>query len=181
MDFNEKTVKENYLYKGKILNLRKDDVILPNGKPAIREIVEHSGGSAILCVKDGKVLMVRQFRYPYKEVIWEIPAGKVNQGEDPLNTALRELKEEGGITASSAEKIFDVYPSPGYTEEIIRIYFAQGLTEGEQKLDEDEFLTGEWFDIDTLKNMVNTGEIKDAKTLIALFWLFKKEGRNEKD
>ncbi|MDY6367019.1 MAG: NUDIX hydrolase [Clostridia bacterium] len=181
MNFKEKTVKENYLYKGKILNLRKDDVILPNGKTAIREIVEHSGGSAVLCVKDGKVLLVNQFRYPYKEEIWEIPAGKVNPGEDPMETALRELKEEGGITAKKAEKLFDVYPSPGYTEEVIRIYLAEGLTEGEKNLDEDEFLTGKWFDIHTLDKMVCTGEIKDAKTLIALFWLFKKEGRNEKD
>lgn len=174
MDFKEKTVKENYLYRGKILNLRKDDVILPDGKEAIREIVEHSGGSAILCEKDGKVLMVKQFRYPYKEEIWEIPAGKVNAGETPEQTALRELKEEGGITAKKIEKIFDVYPSPGYTEEIIRIYKAEGLKEGDTKLDEDEFLTGSWFDIETLKKMVKDKEIKDAKTLIALFWLFSR-------
>ena len=175
MDFNEKTVKENYLYKGKILNLRKDDVILPDGKPAVREIVEHSGGSAILCVKDGKVLLVKQFRYPYKKVIYEIPAGKVNAGETPEQTALRELKEEGGIIAEKAEKLFDVYPSPGYTEEIIRIYKAEGLTQGEVKLDDDEFLSGEWFNLSTLKKMVDNNEIKDAKTLIALFWLFKNE------
>ena len=175
MDFNEKTVKENYLYKGKILNLRKDEVILPDGKPAVREIVEHSGGSAILCVRDGKVLLVKQFRYPYKKVIYEIPAGKVNAGETPEQTALRELKEEGGIIAEKAEKLFDVYPSPGYTEEIIRIYKAEGLTQGEVKLDDDEFLSGEWFDLPTLKKMVDNNEIKDAKTLIALFWLFKNE------
>lgn len=175
MDFKEKTVKENYIYKGKILNLRKDDVILPDGKPAIREIVEHSGGSAILCVKDGKVLLVRQFRYPYKREIWEIPAGKVNPGEDPMATALRELKEEGGIIAERAEKIFDVYPSPGYTEEIIRIYMAEGLTEGEKSLDDDEFLSGEWFDFPTLKKMIDSGEVNDAKTLVALFWLFQRD------
>ena len=175
MDFNEKTVKENYLYKGKILNLRKDEVILPDGKPAVREIVEHSGGSAILCVRDGKVLLVKQFRYPYKKVIYEIPAGKVNAGETPEQTALRELKEEGGIIAEKAEKLFDVYPSPGYTEEIIRIYKAEGLTQGEVKLDDDEFLSGEWFDLSTVKKMVDNNEIKDAKTLIALFWLFKNE------
>lgn len=175
MDFTEKTVKENYIYKGKIINLRKDDVILPDGKPAVREIIEHSGGSAILCVKNGKVLMVKQFRYPYKEVIWEIPAGKVNKGETPEQTALRELKEEGGLLAEKIEKLFDVYPSPGYTEEVIRIYKAEGLKETENSLDEDEFLTGEWFDIETLKKMVKNNEIKDGKTLIALFWLFSKE------
>ena len=175
MDFKEKTVGENYIYKGKILNLRKDDVILPDGKPAVREIVEHSGGSAILCVKDGKVLLVKQFRYPYKEEIWEIPAGKVNAGETPEQTALRELKEEGGLLAEKIEKLFDVYPSPGYTEEVIRIYKADGLKETENSLDEDEFLTGEWFDIETLKKMVKNNEIKDGKTLIALYRLFSKE------
>ena len=181
MDFKEKTVSENYIYKGKILNLRKDEVILPDGKSAVREIVEHSGGSAILCVKDGKVLMVKQFRYPYKEEIWEIPAGKVNYGESPDETALRELKEEGGIIAEKVNKLFDVYPSPGYTEEIIRIYKAEGLIESETALDEDEFLSGEWFDIKTLKKMVENKKIKDGKTLIALFWLFSKETLNEKD
>ena len=142
MDLNEKTVRENYVYNGKILNLRKDDVLLPNGNPAIREIVEHSGGSAILCIKNGKVLMVKQFRYPYKEEIWEIPAGKINAGETPEQTALRELKEEGGIIADKIEKLFDVYPSPGYTEEIIRIYKAEGtgLKTSNCSLDEDEFL-----------------------------------------
>ena len=174
MDFKEKTQKENYIYKGKIVNLRRDDVILPNGKPAVREVIEHSGGSAVLCVKDGKVLMVKQFRYPYKEEIWEIPAGKVNSGETPDQTAIRELKEEGGIVAEKVDKLFDVYPSPGYTGEIIRIYKAEGLTFGENKLDEDEFLTGKWFDVKTLKKMIDDKEIKDAKTLIALFWLFSR-------
>ena len=174
MDLTEKTVAGDYVYKGKIINLRKDDVILPNGKPAVREVIEHSGGSAILCVKDGKVLMVKQFRYPYKEEVWEIPAGKVNKGETPEQTAIRELKEEGGVTASSIDKLFDVYPSPGYTDEIIRIYKAEGLSFGDTKLDDDEFLTGSWFDFDTLKRMIEDKKIKDAKTLIALLWLFSK-------
>ena len=135
----------------------------------------------MLCVNDGKVLIVKQFRYPYKKVVWEIPAGKVNAGETPEQTALRELKEEGGVVAESVELLFEVYPSPGYTEEIIRIYKANGLTFGEKHLDDDEFLSGEWVDIKTLKKMVDNKEIKDAKTLIALFWLFQKEGLNEKD
>lgn len=172
MDFKEKTVKANYIYKGKILNLRKDDVILPDGKAAVREIVEHSGGAAILCENDGKVLMVKQFRYPYKEEVWEIPAGKINAGETPEQTAVRELKEEGGVIAERVEKIFEVYPSPGYTEEIIRIYRAYGLKFDKIKLDEDEFLTSEWIDVKVLKKMVQSGEIKDAKTLIALYYLF---------
>lgn len=173
MEFNEKTLKENCLYKGKILNLKKDDIELPDGKLAVREYVEHSGGSAILCEKDGKILLVKQFRYPYKEVIYEIPAGKLNAGEDPAETAIRELEEEGGIRAERVVKMFDVYPTPAYTNEIIRIYRAEGLSETQVKLDEDEFLSAVWVDKNEIKKMIERGEIKDAKTLIALLAVLK--------
>ena len=173
MEFNEKTLKENCLYKGKILNLKKDDIELPDGKLAVREYVEHSGGSAILCEKDGKILLVKQFRYPYKEVIYEIPAGKLNAGEDPAETAIRELEEEGGIRAERVVKMFDVYPTPAYTNEIIRIYRAEGLCETQVKLDEDEFLSAVWVDKNEIKKMIERGEIKDAKTLIALLAVLK--------
>lgn len=173
MDFNEKTIKENYLYNGKILNLKKDEVELPDGKSAVREMVEHSGGSAILCEKDGKILLVKQFRYPYKEVIYEIPAGKLNPGEDPSETAIRELEEEGGVKAERVVKMFDVYPTPAYTNEIIRIYRAEGLKETEIHLDEDEFLSAVWVDKNQIKKMIECGEIKDAKTLIALLAVLK--------
>ncbi len=168
MNFEEKTLETKYIYKGKILNLRKDEVLLPDGKKAIREIVEHSGGSAIFCEKDGKILLVKQFRYPYKEVSYEIPAGKINEGESPEETAKRELMEEGGLIAGKLEKMFDVYPTPGYTEEIIRIYKASELSPCEKKLDEGEFLSSEWVEKSALKEMLKRGEIKDAKTLICL-------------
>ena len=173
MNFNEKTVNEQYLYKGKILNLRKDDIILPDGKNAVREVVEHSGGSCVLCEKDGKILLVKQFRYPYKKELLELPAGKLNPNETPEQTAIRELEEEGGIKAGRVEKMFDVYPSPGYTDEIIRIYRAFDLEETQVKLDEDEFLSGEWIEKEQLKKMINNGEIKDGKTLIALLSVLK--------
>lgn len=168
MEFNEKTVKKEYIYKGKILTVRKDDILLPNGNPAIREVVEHSGGSAIYCEKDGKVLLVKQFRYPYEQELYEIPAGKLNEGETPEQTAIRELEEEGGIKAKSVEKLFDIYPTPAYTNEIIRIFKATDFTDSKIKLDEDEFLSGEWVEKDVALKMVNNGEIKDAKTIIAI-------------
>lgn len=168
MDFEEKTINKNYIFKGKILNLRRDDVLLPNGKTAIREMVEHSGGSAILCERDNKIFLVKQFRYPYNQELYELPAGKLNPGEDPAVTAIRELEEEGGVRAERVVKMFDVYPTPAYTDEIIRIYRAEGITETAIHLDEDEFLSGEWIEKDKLKSMINNGEIKDAKTLIAL-------------
>ena len=124
MQFKEKTASINYVYKGKIINVRKDTAILPNGAETVREMVEHSGGSAIVCEKEGKILLVRQFRYPYGEELWEIPAGTLNVGEDPKQTAIRELEEEGGIKAERVVKIFEIYPTPAYTNEIIRIYRA---------------------------------------------------------
>ena len=173
MQFKEKTVKKHYLHKGKILNLRRDDIILPNGNGAIREVIEHSGGSAIVCERDGKILLVKQYRYPYAEELLEIPAGKLNDGETPEQTAIRELEEEGGIIAKRVEKMFDIYPSPAYTDEIIRIYKAVEIEEGQIHLDEDEFLSQVWVEKDKLIKMVESGEIKDAKTVIALLAVLK--------
>lgn len=173
MQFREKTNKKEYIYKGKILSLRKDEVILPDGKSAIREVVEHSGGSTVLCEKDGEILLVKQFRYPYKEITLELPAGKLNEGETPEQTAIRELEEEGGIIAGRVKKLFDVYPTPAYTNEIIRIYQAEDIKEGAVNLDEDEFLSAVWVDKKELKRMIDSGEIKDAKTLIALLYALK--------
>ena len=175
MEFEEKTAVKNVVYKGKIINLRKDDVILPNGKPAVREVIEHSGGCSVLAEKDGKILLVRQFRYPYKEVIWEIPAGKINAGETPDETAARELEEECGYRAEKVVKLFEVYPSPAYTDEIIRIYRAEGLVKSKTHLDEDEFLSAVWVEKSEIKKMIGDGEIKDGKTLIALLFALSGE------
>lgn len=173
MSFVEKTKIKSYLYKGKILNVRKDQVVLPNGNEAVREIIEHNGGSAVLCEKDGKILMVRQYRYAYQKELHEIPAGKLNQGEDPKQTAIRELEEEGGIKADDMELLCEVYPTPGYSNEVIRIYKAVGLKQSIMHLDEDEFLSAEWIDKEQLKEMLKNGEIKDAKTLIALNYVIR--------
>ena len=180
MNFKENTLRKNYVYKGKILNVRCDDVSLPNGNTAKREIIEHSGGSCILCERDGKILLVKQHRYAYSEDLWEIPAGKLNQGEDPMETARRELEEEGGIYAKNLELLFTVYPTPGYSAEIIRVYRATDLKDVPMHLDPDEFLTGEWIDVDTIKNMITSGEIKDGKTLIALLSYFNGIVGNDK-
>lgn len=168
MNFEEKTLVKNYVYKGKILNLRNDEVMLPDGKTSKREIVEHSGGSAVYCERDGKVLLVKQFRYAYKRVLYELPAGKLNPGENPAFTAIRELEEECGVKAGKVELMFEIYPSPGYTDEIIRVYRATDLTEAKIHLDEGEFLTSEWIDKNELKKMIALGNIKDGKTLVAL-------------
>lgn len=176
MDYTEKTLKKHYVYQGQILNLRADEVILSNNATAKREIVEHSGGACILYVEKGKILFVRQYRYAYGENVLELPAGKLDLNENPKNTALRELEEETGIKASDCQLLYQVYPSPGYTNEKIFIYQAKNGIKSEQRLDEEEFLDVVWIEEDKVKEMLTSGQIKDGKTIIALqhYFLNKK-------
>lgn len=170
MNLEEKTVSEKYLYKGRIINLRVDDITLPNGEPANREVVEHSGGVGIVAINDNNdVYLVNQFRYPYKKAILEIPAGKLNKGENPMECGERELLEEVGVTAKCFEDLGQIYPSPGYCEEIIYIYLATDLKHSEQNLDEDEFLEVVKLPFAKALEMAASGEIKDAKTVVGLF------------
>ena len=168
MDLTEKTVKKNYVFEGKIISVRCDDAALPGGEPCKREIVEHSGGACVLYIKEGKALFVRQYRYAYGEAVLEIPAGKLNKGEDPSQAAYRELIEEAGVTADKIELLHVIYPSPGYTNEKIYIFEAIGGRQGDSHPDEDEFLEVEYIPLDKVKQMLLSGEIKDAKTIIAL-------------
>ena len=169
MKYEEKTVSENYIYRGKILSLRCDDAVLPDGKPCKREIVEHSGGACVLAKTDRGIALVRQFRYAYHEEIYEIPAGKLNQGEDPMAAAARELSEETGLIAKNLKLLTVLYPTPGYTNEKIYIYEAEGLERGQEHLDEDEFLDVEYYSEDEVLAMIKDSKIKDAKTIAALF------------
>lgn len=168
MDLYEKTVKKNYLYLGKIINLRVDDAQLPDGRACKREIVEHSGGAAVLCIRDGKVALVKQFRYAYGEEMYEIPAGKINAGEDPMETAARELTEETGLIAKKLRKLYVLYPTPGYTNEKIFIFEAEDVEQGAQHLDDGEFLNVDYIPLEEAYAMVDRGELKDAKTVVAL-------------
>ena len=168
MDYVEKTVAKNYIYKGKILTVRRDDALTADGKPCIREIIEHSGGACVLYVEDEKILFVRQYRYAYGESIYEIPAGKLDVGEEPSVAAIRELEEEAGIKAGRMELLHVMYPTPGYTNEKIYIYRAYDCEKTAAHLDEGEFLDVEYIPIDQAKEMLKNGEIKDGKTIIAL-------------
>ena len=168
MNLIEKTVKKNYVYQGKIVNLRNDDALLPNGKPCKREIIEHPGGACVLCVTEKGVLLVKQYRYAYGECIYEIPAGKLNPGEDPMEAARRELEEEGGIHAAELKLLFVNYPSPGYTNEKIYIYQAMKGEKVPAHLDEDEYLDAEYIPLKKVEEMLKKGEIRDGKTIIAL-------------
>lgn len=172
MDFTEKTVVKRYIYQGKILNLRVDDVSLPNGELGKREIIEHSGGAAVLYVKNGKIPFVKQYRYAYGESVLEIPAGKLEKNENPSLAALRELREETGVAATETELLFIMYPTPGYTNEKIYIYLALNGSQCTANPDDDEFLTVEWIPVTTAKKMLLNGEFHDGKTIAALQWYF---------
>ncbi|MDE6189064.1 MAG: NUDIX hydrolase [Clostridia bacterium] len=169
MDCKETTKKENLVYKGRILELYNDEVRLADGSDCMREYVHHNGGSGVLAVdKDGFAYFVEQFRYPYGEMLLEIPAGKVDKGESAYDCALRELKEEVGLTANSLVDLGVVYPSPGYTDEPLHIFIATDFEIGENNLDEHELLNVRKIKFDEALKMVERNEIKDAKTIIAI-------------
>ncbi len=169
MELNEKTIQENTVFEGKIICVRNDDVLLQNGKTAKREVAYHHGGVCVVpLTKDGNVILVRQFRYPYKEVIYEIPAGKLEKGENPYDAGLRELEEETGYRAKELHSLGKFYPTPGYCSEIISLYFADNLEKTDQNLDEDEFLDVCIFPFKKALEMVMNDEIRDGKTQTAL-------------
>ena len=179
MELTEKTVSKNYVYRGKIITVRADDALRPDGKPCKRELIEHPGGACVLYAEEGKILLVKQFRYPYGEVVCDIPAGKLERGEDPMKAAARELEEEAGVRAEKLTLLFVMYPSPGYTDEKIYIYRAEKGTRAAAHPDEGEFLTAEVVPAEKVKEMLEAGEIKDAKTIIALqaYFLSEKSGK----
>lgn len=169
MTFNEKTLKSEKIYEGVILNLRKDKVTVQNGT-SYREIIEHNGGAVVAAVtEEGKMVMVRQFRKPAERVMLEVPAGKIDPGEDPLHAAKRELKEETGYTAGKIVFLTQFYPSVGYSEEILYLYLCTELIAGETNFDENEAIEIEELDIEALYQMAMDGSIQDAKTAIAIF------------
>ncbi len=175
MKYEEKTVRKNLVYKGKIITLYCDDALGSDGKACTREYVAHGGGACVLYEEDGKVAFVRQYRYPYGEETLEIPAGKIDQGEPPENTALRELEEEAGVKAGRLELMHVMYPSPGYTNEKIYVYRAYDGERVNAHLDEDEFLDVEWYDREEIERLLSAGKINDAKTLIALLQYLQKK------
>lgn len=168
MTFEEKTLKSEKIYEGTIINLRRDKVTAQGGT-SYREIIEHNGGAVIAALtEDKKLVMVRQYRKPADKVMLEVPAGKIDPGEMPLEAAVRELKEETGYTASKVEFLTEFYPSVGYSEERLYLYLCTGLTPGETCFDENEAIDIEEIDLDRLFKMAMSGELDDAKTIIAI-------------
>ena len=170
MELYEKTIESKEVYKGKIFTLKRDVVELPNGKTTERDVVSHHGGVGVIAMTaDGKIPTVRQYRKGIERISLEIPAGKLEQGEEPLTCGIRELWEETGARAESMEYLGSLFPTPAYDTEVIHMYLAKGLqVGGSQKLDPDEFVDVERIDLREAVNMVLRNEIQDAKTQIAL-------------
>ena len=169
MKLFEKTVKEQEIYSGRIIRVHLDDVVLENGSETKREVVDHPGGvSVAVLTENNELILVRQFRYPYKQVLLELPAGKLEQGEDPFEAVKREQREETGTVGEHYISLGNVYPTPGYCGEIIRMYLARDLSFGDTDPDEDEFLGLERVPFSQLVEQVLSGEIKDAKTIAAV-------------
>ena len=163
------------IYEGRMINLRRDTVKLPNGNTSTREVIEHPGAIAVVPIlPDGRIVLVRQFRHPVADILLEIPAGKLSPGEDPDLCAHRELEEETGYVSGKMQKMTSIFTAPGFTDEVIHIYLAGDLRPTKQQTDEDEFIEVEMYSSSEVIEMIRTSQIRDAKTiagfLMSLTW-----------
>lgn len=179
--FEEVTLRTEPIFQGKVISLQVDTVRLPDGKEATREIVKHPGAAAVIPLLGDKekMIVVEQYRKPLEKSQVEIPAGKLDQGEDPMEAAKRELEEETGYAAGTIKHVSSFYTSPGFADEILHLYVAEGLTRGSVNLDEDEFLEIDAISLEQAEQYIAEGRISDAKTIMAVYvWkLYKLTGK----
>lgn len=174
MNFEEKTLNSEYVYQGKVIDVRKDDVEISTGAKSMRIVVEHPGGVVIVAQKDkNTVLMVKQYRYPIKAVDLELPAGKLEKGENPFLAAQRELEEETGYKAKSWHDLGYIYTTPGFCDEKLYLYYATDLEFVGEHPDDGEIIQCFEFTIDEVFDKIKVGEINDSKTICALTRAFK--------
>ena len=166
----EQQLSSREIFNGVLLHVFSDEVLLPNGNHGVREYIKHLGAACVVpLTENGEVLMERQFRYPLRRVLWEIPAGKLDSPrEDPLNAARRELLEETGVSAKEMVYLGSFYPTCAYSDEVIHMYLATGLSFGDTSLDEDEFINVEKVPLKKLVEEIMAGKIADGKTQAAL-------------
>lgn len=171
----ERRLESKRMFEGKLLKVRRDKVLLPDGKEAVREVVDHPGSVGIVALDDeGRVALVEQFRYPASERLLEIPAGTLKSGEEPLECAKRELAEEAGLEAEEWEEAFEAYLAPGYTTELMRFFLARKIKPARAKPDEDEIVKPWMVLLDEVVRWIEEGKIKDAKTIAALLWAWRR-------
>lgn len=169
MELTEKTLSRDDKFLGKIINVHVDSIELENGEKSFREVVDHNGGVAVVALTENdEILLVRQFRYPYKEVLTEIPAGKLEKGEDPFEAMKREQREETGTISKEYISLGKLYPTPGYCGEIIHLWAARISEYCSQSLDDDEFLEVEKVKLEDAVSMVLNNEISDSKTQVGI-------------
>lgn len=172
-DLIETTVEQQAVFDGVLLHVKKDTVKLPNGDMATREWIKHPGAASVIpLTDDGKVIMVRQYRYPVQQVTIEVPAGKLDvEGEDHMECAVRELSEETGYTAKEYKFLAKVATTVGFSNEYIYLYAAKGLVAGKQHTDEDEFINLQVIPLEEAVEMVRNGKIIDAKSMVSILML----------
>lgn len=174
MDFEEKTLDSEYVYRGKVINVLRDNVEISTGHKSVREVVEHSGGVVIVAQKsDDTILMVKQFRYPIKQTVLELPAGKLEKGEEPFPAAKRELEEETGYRADEWQSLGYINTTPGFCNEKLYLYLAKNLKFVGEHPDEGEIIQCFEYNINEIFEKIKNGEINDAKTICGLMRAFK--------
>lgn len=180
MKVEEKTISSKTIFEGRVITVKHDTVLLPNGKESKREVVAHNGGVCVgVLTEDDCIYLVSQFRYPYMETIYEVPAGKLEKGEDPYDAGMRETHEETGCKPRKIESLGKFYPTPGYCGEVIHLYWTNDYEISSQKLDEDEFLNVKKVPFNEALEMVMSGEIRDGKTIAVILKLeiMRREGK----
>jgi len=176
MNLKEKLYRRHKVFSGRAVGFYADEIILPDGKKAVREYMDHPGAVAVLpFIGDEHVVLVRQYRYPVGKITYEIPAGKLDAGEAPVSCVRRELEEETGFRAGRIKKLLSYWPTPAFANELIHIYEARGLRETARNPDDDEFIESKVVSLERALGWIKSGRIRDSKTIIALLFHIKKE------
>jgi ADP-ribose pyrophosphatase len=169
-----KILSSKTIYEGKIFGIRRDEVIEPSGVHATREVITHPGSVVVLPVlPDGRILMIRQYRHATRQYLWELVAGRIDAGENPLQAAARELIEETGYRAKKFRIFLDIFPTPGFLEERMFILLAEGLTAGAAEPEDDEKIISRVYNRKKLEEMIRTGKLRDAKSIAGILYYFR--------